>query len=132
MRAARICYTYIENRQYIKLTNKKMSFSVSQFSQLICQNLITRSSFYNPSYSSSVFVLNNKQIFLNIVQNQNEKRPILRLGSFTPSVLYLYSPQRQTMVPLKNDTLRGAIANDKNSKIQMHEAVEKLINSYGW
>ena len=130
MRAARICYTYIENRQYIKLTNKKMSFSVSQFSQLICQNLITRSSFYNPSYSSSVFVLNNKQIFLNIVQNQNEKRPILRLGSFTPSVLYLYSPQRQTMVPLKNDTLRGAIANDKNSKIQMQEAVAKLINSY--
>jgi len=77
-----------------------------------------------------VFVLNNKKIFLNIVQNQNEKRPILRLGSFTPSVLYLYSPQRQTMVPLKNDTLRGAIANDKNSKIQMHEAVEKLINSH--
>ena len=130
MRAARICYTYIENRQYIKLTNKKMSFSVSQFSQLICQNLITRSSFYNPSYSSSVFVLNNKQIFLNIVQNQNEKRPILRLGSFTPSVLYLYSPQRQTMVPLQNDTLRGAIANDKNSKIQMQEAVAKMINSY--
>ena len=130
MRAARICYTYIENRQYIKLTNKKMSFSVSQFSQLICQNLVTRSSFYIPSYSSSVFVLNNKQIFLNIVQNQNEKRPILRLGSFTPSVLYLYSPQRQTMVPLKNDTLRGAIANDKNSKIQMQEAVAKLINSY--
>ena len=107
-----------------------MSFSLSQFSQLICQNLVTRSSFYNPSYSSSVFVLKNKPFFLNIVQNQNEKRPILRLGSFTPSVLYLYSPQRQTMVPLKNDTLRGAIANDKNSKIQMQEAVAKLINSY--
>ena len=103
---------------------------MSQFSQLICTNLITRSSFYNPSYSTSVFVLNKKKFFLNIVQNQNEKRPILRLGSFTPSVLYLYSPQRQTMVPLQNDTLRGAIANDKNCKIKMHESVEKIINSY--
>jgi hypothetical protein len=103
--------------------------SDKSISQLICQNLINRSSFYNPSFSTSVFILNKKPFLLNVVDNTNKRRPILKLSEKSPDVLYLYSPQRHTRVPFHKHTFQQAILQDENYQIAMQKSVENLINS---
>lgn len=100
---------------------------INNLSKMIAENMIVRASFYYPAYSSSVFVLNQKPFFLNIVKNETARKPILNLYTSSEPNLYLYAPNNGLRTSLNKETLIGAIDGKENCKKEIEDLIQSLL-----
>jgi len=95
--------------------------------KMIAENIIVRASFYYPAYSSSVFVFDQTPFFVNIVENETARKPILNLYSSPEPNVYLYAPNNGIRKSLNKETLIGAIDGNKKCKNEIEHLVQSLL-----
>ena len=95
--------------------------------KMIAENIIVRASFYYPAYSSSVFVFDKKPFFVNIVENETARKPILNLYSSIEPNIYLYAPNNGIRKSLNKETLIGAIDGNDKCKKEIEYLVQSLL-----